>query len=79
MKKIEAAQLEHLGATKRMLDAYTNTDPLTIRQDTDTGLYDVDCMGDIHSEMTATDLLGYLNDLADESTESANNPQKGTP
>lgn len=65
MKKIriEYRQLRAMGATASQLDAYSNTDPLNIYE-TD-GVYSMRGCIDA-DDLTAADVLDYLDSLAEE-------------
>jgi hypothetical protein len=59
--KIEYPQLLQMGATERQLEAYSNTDPLTIQQDGDE-MYSMDG-AIVASGMTAEQVLDALEGL----------------
>lgn len=62
--KIESGQLESLGATPRQIEAYNETDPLTIYYDTESEKYSM--VGAIEcADMSAQDLLDFLGEMRD--------------
>lgn len=64
MKKIELRELECMGATERQIEAYNETEPLSIYLNEETGEYSmmgaIECRG-----MKAQDVLDTLGDLRD--------------
>lgn len=64
MKKIELRELEYMGATPRQIEAYNETDPLSIYLNEETGEYSMKGIED-RREMTAQDVLDMLDSLRD--------------
>ena len=64
MKKIELGELERMGATKRQIEAYNETDPLSIYLNEETGEYSMKGIEE-RGGMTAQDVLDMLDSLRD--------------
>lgn len=64
MKKIELRELESMGATERQIEAYNETDPLSIYLNEETGEYSMKGIEE-RSGMTAQDVLDMLDSLCD--------------
>ena len=64
MKKIELGELERMGATKRQVEAYNETDPLSIYLNEETGEYSMKGIEE-RGGMTAQDVLDILDSLRD--------------
>lgn len=64
MKRIELRELEHMGATERQIDAYNETDPLSIYLNEETGEYSINGIEE-RGGMTAQDVLDMLDSLSD--------------
>lgn len=64
MKKIELRELESMGATERQIEAYNETDPLSIYLNEETGEYSMNGIEE-RSGMTAQDVLDMLDSLCD--------------
>lgn len=65
MMKIEWGELERMGATERQIEAYNESDPLSIYLNEETGEYSMKGIED-RGEMTAQDVLDMLDSLLDE-------------
>lgn len=64
MKKIELRELEIMGATPRQIEAYNETDPLSIYLNEETEEYSMKGI-DERGGMTAQDVLDMLDSLRD--------------
>ena len=64
MQRIELRELEYMGATPRQIEAYNETDPLSIYLNEETGEYSMKGIEE-RREMTAQDVLDMLDSLRD--------------
>ena len=64
MKKIELGELERMGATKRQIEAYNETDPLSIYLNEETGEYSMKGIEE-RGGMTTQDVLDILDSMRD--------------
>lgn len=64
MKKIELRELEIMGATPRQIEAYNETDPLSIYLNEETEEYSMKGIEE-RGGMTAQDVLDMLDGLRD--------------
>lgn len=64
MKKIELRELEIMGATPRQIEAYNETDPLSIYLNEETEEYSMKGIEE-RGGMTARDVLDMLDSLRD--------------
>lgn len=64
MKRIELRELEYMGATERQIEAYNETDPLSIYLNEGTGEYSMKGIEE-RGGMTAQDVLDMLNSMRD--------------
>lgn len=64
MKKIELGELERMGATKRQIEAYNESDPLSIYLNEETEEYSMKGIEE-RGGMTAQDVLDMLDSLRD--------------